>query len=134
MRLEHANLATTDVAGLAAFFERFFEFELVLTRGRDAFALMRNTDGFVLTLMKSKKADPDRYPETFHLGLYCDTPDAVFAKHAEIAAAGFAPGEVQTLNRDGDVTTFYCTSPGNILIEIATRPGFVARDGAATET
>ena len=127
MRLEHANLATSDVAGLTAFFAQFFEFELVEKRGKDAFAVMRNKDGFVLTLMKTKKTDPDRYPETFHLGLYCDTPDLVCAKHAELAAAGFSVGDVQTPDRDGPVTTFYCTSPGNIVIEVATPPAWLNR-------
>ncbi len=126
MRLEHANLATSDVAGLAAFFEQFFGFEPVERRGKDAFVLLRKPDGFVLTLMKSKATDPDRYPTAFHLGLYCDTPEQVHAKHAELKTAGLTVSDIQTPDRGGNVTTFYCTSPGNIMIEVATPPGWLA--------
>ncbi|WP_315836340.1 VOC family protein [Bradyrhizobium prioriisuperbiae] len=124
MRLEHANLATSDVAGLTTLFIRFLGFELVEKRGKETFALLRNQDGFVLTLMKRKATDPDSYPATFHLGLYCDTPEQVRAKHAELKTAGFSVGDIQTPDRGGDVTAFYCTSPGNILIEVATPPGW----------
>ena len=68
MQLKHLNLTTTDVGGLASFFERFFGFKRLTTRGPDAFALMSNQDEFVLTLMKAKKHDPAAYPETFQIG------------------------------------------------------------------
>jgi hypothetical protein len=128
MQIKHANVTTPDVAGLAAVFQQFFGFELILKRGQDAFALMRDANGFVLTIMKPKKRDPDRYPEMFHLGFYCDTSDLVRAKHAELLTAGLSPGDVETVNRDGAVTTFYLR-PGaaDILIEVATPPGFVAQ-------
>jgi catechol-2,3-dioxygenase len=74
MQLKHLNLATSDVAGLAAFFERFFAFRRLATRGQDAFALMCNQEDFVLTLMKAKKHDPATYPEAFHVGFYVDAP------------------------------------------------------------
>ena len=54
MQLKHLNLTTSDVGGLASFFERFFGFKRLMTRGQDAFALMCNQDQFVLTLMKAK--------------------------------------------------------------------------------
>ena len=68
MQLKHLNLATSDVGGLALFFERYFGFKRLAARGQDAFALMCNQDEFVLTLMKAKKHDPAAYPETFHVG------------------------------------------------------------------
>ena len=87
MQLKHLNLATSDVGGLASFFERFFGFERLMTRGQDAFALMCNQDEFVLTLMKAKKHYLAAYPETFHVGFYLDAADAVQAKHNELAQA-----------------------------------------------
>jgi catechol 2,3-dioxygenase-like lactoylglutathione lyase family enzyme len=124
MQLKHLNLATSDVAGLAAFFERFFAFRRLATRGQDAFALMCNQEDFVLTLMKAKKHDPATYPEAFHVGFYVDAPDAVQAKHDELSAAGLSPGKVQDVSRGGGrVTTFYCTAPGGVVVEIATPPG-----------
>jgi catechol 2,3-dioxygenase-like lactoylglutathione lyase family enzyme len=126
MQIKHANVTTPDVAGLVALFQRFFGFELVDKRGQDAFALMRDANGFVLTLMKPKKRDPDRYPEMFHLGFYCDNPDLVRAKHAELSGAGLCPSEVENVDRGGAVTTFYFRpAAADILIEVATPPGFV---------
>lgn len=54
MQLKHINFATSDVAGLGAFFERYFAFKPLLERGSGAFMLMSNDEEFVLTLMKTK--------------------------------------------------------------------------------
>ena len=124
MQLKHANLATPDVAASTEFFRRFFGFEIVDKRGADALAVMRDKDNFVLTLMKLKKSDPDRYPQTFHVGFYFDSPELVEAKRDELLTAGLSPGDVETTNRDGLVSTFYCTCPGGITVEVCTPPGF----------
>ncbi len=117
MQLKHLNLATSDVGGLAAFFQRFFAFENLLARG-SAFTILRNDDGFVLTLMRAKPDDPT-YPETFHLGFYLADVAAVEAKRDELAAGGMSPQPIQA-GRGGRGTHFYCSAPGNILVEIAT--------------
>ncbi len=120
MHLNHLNLVTPDVAALAAFFRRFFGFELAAMRGADAFALLRGADGFTLSLMKPGKAEQAAYPENFHVGFFVETPESVRAKHAELSEAGLAPGEVQELGRAGSVmTTFYCKAPGGLLVEVA---------------
>jgi catechol 2,3-dioxygenase-like lactoylglutathione lyase family enzyme len=121
MQLKHLNLTTSDVSGLAVFIERFLGFKRVLERGSGAFTILRNSDDFVLTLMKAKRQDPASYPETFHVGFYLDNPDAVHAKRDELAIAGQSPGDIQ---REGDKrgTHFYCTAPGNVVVEIATPP------------
>ena len=91
--------------------------------------MLRDREDFVLTAMKRKKNDPDRYPEMFHIGFYCDGADLVRAKHAELLAAGLAPGDVETVNRDGSVTTFYWRpAGGDVLIEVATQPGHELTD------
>jgi catechol 2,3-dioxygenase-like lactoylglutathione lyase family enzyme len=124
MQLKHLNLTTTDVSGLAAFFEQFFGFKPVLERGSGAFTILGNDDDFVLTLMKAKKHDPVGYPENFHVGFYLGDPAAVHTKHDELAAAGLSPGEIQAADRNMRGTHFYCTAPGNVLVEIATPPKF----------
>jgi len=122
MQLKHINFATSDVAGLGAFFERYFAFNRLLERGSGAFMLMSNDEEFVLTLMKTKKQDPAIYPETFHIGFYVGDPAAVQAKHDELAAAGCSPGEIKHAGGNGRGTHFYCTAPGNVVVEIATTP------------
>jgi catechol 2,3-dioxygenase-like lactoylglutathione lyase family enzyme len=129
MHLKHLNLTTSDVTGLAAFFERFFGFHRLLERGSGAFTLMSNEENFVLTLMKAKKSDPVTYPETFHLGFYVDGPTAVEAKRDELIAAGCSPGEIHEASQGGRATHFYCTAPGEVTIEIRTAPEFVSAGG-----
>jgi hypothetical protein len=65
MQLKHLNLTTSDVPGLATFFERFFGFKRRLERGSGALSILCNDEDFVLTLMKAKRNDPAAYPETF---------------------------------------------------------------------
>lgn len=119
MKLNHANLTTSDVAGLAGFFTDHFGFRLDAVRGKDAFALLTGSDGFALSLMRPA-ADDGPYPAGFHMGFFVESPEMVHAKRAELAATGFAPGEVQELTRGGiKTTTFYCNAPGGVLVEVA---------------
>jgi len=122
MQIKHLNLATSDVTGLASFFECLFGFNRLLERGSGALVILRDDEGFVLTLMKLKKNDPEVYPETFHVGFYADDLDAVEAKRSELLTAGFAPGGIHEAGRSGRGAHFYCNAPGGIVIEIATRP------------
>lgn len=121
MKLNHANICTTDVAGLAHFFTRHFGFELVAMRGNDAFAILKGTDGFALNLMRpGKNGEPD-YPDGFHIGFLVNDADAVHAKHAEMTEADAGPGAIQNLVRGGTATTvFYCLAPGGLLVEVGT--------------
>ncbi|QND58186.1 VOC family protein [Mesorhizobium huakuii] len=120
MKLNHLNLTTSEVAALAGFFTSHFGFELVAMRGKQAFAILRGADGFSLNLMTPGKGEPAAYPDSFHVGFFIGNPDLVHAKQAELAEAGFAPGEAQDLTRGGvDSTSFYCLAPGGILIEVS---------------
>jgi catechol 2,3-dioxygenase-like lactoylglutathione lyase family enzyme len=120
MKLNHANLCTTDVAGLAGFFTRHFGFEIVAMRGKDAFAILRGTDGFALNLMRPGKGGGTDYPDGFHIGFLVDDGDEVRAKHAAMTDAGLRPDEVQNLVRGGAATTvFYCVAPGGLLVEVS---------------
>ena len=123
MQLKHLNLTTSDVSSLATFFERFLGFKRLLERGSGAFTILGNDEDFVLTLMKPKKHDPSGYPETFHVGFYVDDAAAVHTKHDELAAAGLSPGEIRDADRNNmRGTHFYCTAPGDVVVEIATPP------------
>ena len=121
MKLNHLNLCTENVADLAGFFTRFFGFELVGMRGKDAFAILRGADGFALNLMRSGKGSgPIEYPDGFHVGFLVDGADEVLAKHRQLQEAGIEPGELQKLTRGGTLTTlFYCEAPGGVLVEVS---------------
>ena len=124
MRLQHLNLATSDVAILAAFFERFFGFTPYAARG-DALVVLRNKEDFILTLMRGKKGEASDYPANFHIGFYYDEAAEVEAKHAELKAAGLNPSRIASMDRGGGVRVphFYVTAPGNVLVEVCTPPG-----------
>lgn len=120
MRLNHINLCTNDVTALSDFFARFFGFELIAMRGKDAFAIQRGSDGFALNLMRSGKGGPVEYPDGFHIGFLVDTADEVFAKHRELQDGGLEPCELQKLTRGGTPTTIlYCEAPGGVLVEVS---------------
>ncbi|WP_426422327.1 VOC family protein [Bradyrhizobium genosp. A] len=127
MRLQHLNLATSDVPALAAFFERFFGFAPYAGRG-DALVVLRNKEDFILTLMRGKKDEPADYPANFHIGFYYDTVGEIEAKHAELSAAGLNPKKIAFMERGGGIRVphFYCSAPGNILIEVCMPPGGLA--------
>lgn len=117
LRLNHANLPVADVAALRDFFVRHFAFTEVATRGRDALAVLRGADGFVLNLMRGGGAE---YPRNFHVGFFVGSPADVRAKHAELRAAGVAAGDVEEVARGGFASVaFYCDAPGGVLVEVS---------------
>jgi hypothetical protein len=105
-------VATPDVSDLATFFERFFGFKRGLERGSGAFTILSIDENFVLTLMKPGKRDPERYPETFHVGLYVEGPATVQTKYDELAAAGLSPGQIKVPEGSPRGTHFLAVRPG----------------------
>jgi len=115
--LNHANLPVADVAALRDFFARHFGFTAEMTRGNDAFVVMRGDGGFVLNLMRCREGE--HYPDNFHVGFALQDADAVRAKHAELREAGVGVGEVKSLGRGGPASvTFYCYAPNDLLVEV----------------
>jgi hypothetical protein len=55
--LNHTNLTTYNVPGLKEFFRSVFDFQVLEERG-DKFAVLRNPEGFLLTLMYDKRMTP----------------------------------------------------------------------------
>ena len=73
--LNHTNLTSYNVPALKEFFCRVFDFQLLDERG-DKLAVLRNSDGFLLTLMYDKRMTPEQgYPGMFHVGFLQPTPD-----------------------------------------------------------
>jgi catechol 2,3-dioxygenase-like lactoylglutathione lyase family enzyme len=118
MKLNHANLCTSDVARAASFFQNHFGFA-PLGEPRTNFAVLRGSDGFILNLMRPGKAAVS-YPDGFHVGFFVATPAEVHAKHAELAEGGWNPGAVEDLTRGGFAsTTFYCPLTDGALVEVS---------------
>lgn len=88
MKLNHLNLTVTDVPAAREFLETYFGMKCEGTRG-NAFAVMFDDEGFILTLMKGKNV---LYPVTFHASMggtstavaapnipeFCSPPEIMF--------------------------------------------------------
>lgn len=119
MKLNHANLVVANVGATVDFFTRFFAFDTIFNKV-GGFAVLSDGHGFTFNVMSGGTGEPPTYPANFHIGFFVDTPEQVIDKRAELAAAGFFPSPVQDFNRAGERTrTFYCTCPGEFMVEIA---------------
>ncbi len=84
--LNHTNLTTYNVPALKEFFNSVFGFQILNERG-DKLAVMRNSEGFVLTLMYDKRMTPEQgYPGLFHVGFLQPTQHAVDLMHEALIA------------------------------------------------
>ena len=117
--LNHLNLSTSDIAGLADFFIQIFDFRVVDAGGAGNFVVMTSKGGFVLTLMKDKNLREKPYPAGFHVGFLQPNRGAVQHLHARIQAINLpvaSPGLMR-----GSTFGFYVQAPGGVLVEISCR-------------
>jgi catechol 2,3-dioxygenase-like lactoylglutathione lyase family enzyme len=120
IKLNHINLAVSDVPELTRFFETGFGFRVTEQRGAGKFAVLLGEDGFALVLMHDKKVVSNTYPAAFHVGFRLPSEDQVKHHHARIVDAGFEAPEPAILPRGGAKTFgFYCHAPGGVMVEVS---------------
>lgn len=119
MNLNHLDLPVPDVAQTKAFLERFFDFKETYTR-EDGLTVLRDEDGFALTLSPLREDQAVHYPDGFHIGFNVDSEDDLFETHRKMVSAGVAI--VRPMGDLNGATTFHCHAPGPVLIEVAYRP------------
>ena len=119
--LNHTNLTTFDVPALTDFFVSTFEFQVVDKRN-DKLVVLRNADGFLLTLMFDKAITPEHgYPGIFHMGFLQPTQEAVDQMHEGLIAHNYAAPKPEKIQRGGPPTYgFYYQAPGGVLVEVST--------------
>ena len=119
--LNHTNLTTYDVPALTEFFCSVFGFQTLDERA-DKLAVLRNADGYLLTLMYDKRMTPEAgYPGLFHVGFLQPTQEAVDGFHEVLSGRKYETPKPGTLQRGGPPTYgFYCTAPGGVLVEVST--------------
>ena len=119
--LNHTNLTTYNVPALKDFFCSVFGFHVDEQRG-DKLAVLRNADGFVLTLMFDKRMTPEQgYPGLFHVGFLQATQGAVDEMYEALQTKDYKAPEPAVLRRGGPATYgFYCDAPGGVLVEVST--------------
>ncbi len=119
--LNHTNLTTYNVPALTEFFCSIFDFRVVEERG-DKLAVLRNSDGFLLTLMYDKRMTADQgYPGFFHVGFLQPTQAAVDAMHQALWDGNHIAPDPAKLQRGGPGTYgFYYKAPGGVTVEVST--------------
>src|ERR1700760_3666646 len=99
--LNHTNLTTYNVPALKQFFCDGFGFKIVDERG-DKFAVLQNSDGFVLTLMHDKHMTPEQgYPGLFHIGFLQATQDDVDLVHETLKTLQHIAPDPAKIQRGG---------------------------------
>jgi catechol-2,3-dioxygenase len=119
--LNHTNLTSYNVPALKEFFCRVFDFQVLDERG-DKLAVLRNSTGFLLTLMYDKRMTPEQgYPGMFHVGFLQPTQQAVDLMHEALSGHDYMAPKPAKLQRGGPVAYgFYCQAPGGVLVEVST--------------
>ena len=119
--LNHTNLTTYNVPALKDFFCSVFDFHLLDERS-DKLAVLRNSEGFLLTLMYDKHMTPEKgYPGYFHVGFLQPTQDAVDELHEALTAQSYVAPKPAKLQRGGPPTYgFYYEAPGGVVVEVST--------------
>ena len=116
MKLNHLNLTVTDVAAAKACLETYFGLRSPDgTEDDDAFAVLLDDAGMVLTLMKVGKATEVAYPPSFHVGFIQESEERVNEINERLKEAGF---DVKPPRRFHGAWTFYFRAPGGFLIEV----------------
>jgi lactoylglutathione lyase len=114
MKLNHLNLAVSDVIETQLFFEKYFGFRRLMP-GSPAFAVLRGEDGFTLTLSNLNKASSVEYPEDFHVGFVQETEARVTEINQLLRADGY---DVPEPRKSHNSWTFYFRAPGGLLLEV----------------
>ncbi len=114
MKLNHLNLAVSDVVQTQQLFEKYFGFRH-LVPGSPALAILSDENGLVLTLSNFSKATAVAYPEDFHLGFRQETEEQVNEIRQRLLADGFLVDAPRKLHGSW---TFYWREPGGLLIEV----------------
>lgn len=142
MRLNHINLCASDVTGLADKLVTHFGYRIIdsgpvpAAAGRGSyFAAVVGADGseFVITEIEPAPDGGSAYPTGFHFGLIQDSREAVYAKHAELTAAGLNPGKISDGFQvwEATWTAFYCPLGDGLEIEVNHRTPSAVLDTAA---
>lgn len=126
MRLNHLDFHVPDIAETADFFIRHFGLKLKDMRGNNGLAILEDDAGleivFSHAIAKFGTADQvELQRQTYHIGFILPERTDVDAVHAGLAAAGAILSGPPAAMRGGWL--FYCTAPGNILVEVGWRPG-----------
>ena len=119
MRLNHLNLAVSDLAAAQAFFEDLFDFQ-VFGKAGDLIVALDDGHGFMLVLANAARFDNavPVYPEPFHVGFNLDGRVQVDAMYTRVLASGIAVEHAPRMKHGH--YGFYFRALDGIRFEVAT--------------
>jgi catechol 2,3-dioxygenase-like lactoylglutathione lyase family enzyme len=113
VKLNHLNLTVTDVAAARNFLQTYFGMtDAGFGAANDAFWILRDEAGMVLSLMRNKSAD---YPGYFHIGFIQDDAASVDRLNDRMLADGL---EVEAPKNFHGSWTYYVKAPGGFTVEV----------------
>ena len=115
MRLNHINLAVSDVPASRAFLETYFEMNCVSDDSPETIVVMLDDAKNVITLSNFKKVEAVEYPGAFHVGFSQPSRAEVDALHRRLSDDGFGPGRPKEFH---GAWTFYMKAPGGFMVEV----------------
>jgi catechol 2,3-dioxygenase-like lactoylglutathione lyase family enzyme len=123
MRLNHLDLHVPDVDAAVAFFTRYFDLTLIDVRGNGALAILSDGQGLELVLSQPAEklgaTDQLGRPVSYHVGFIVDDRTSVDRINAAMIADGL---DVRPPREMRGGWLFYCSAPGNVLVEVGARP------------
>ncbi len=115
MQLNHINLIVADLAEACSFFCRYFDFEVLTTKG-STLAILQGQAQFSLVL--SQQNEVPQYPAGFHVGFILESVHAVDQCFAGLQADYSAT--IQQPHPMRGSYGFYFHAPSQLLIEVST--------------
>lgn len=116
MKLNHINLAVTDIATAARFLETYFG--LRTQASNPMLTVLFDDDNQIITLTKT---DQVRYPNAFHVGFVQENGEQVSSIYQRLKDDGFAlkpPQRSHAMPGGKYAWTFYVQAPGGFLVEV----------------
>ena len=110
LKLNHINLAVSDVVVAADFLEKYFG--MVRVGGDEKFTAMFDSDHLVLSLMKHGPAV--KYPGSFHIGFGQPDHESVNRIFQQLKDDGFDVNPPEQHH----AWTFYVQAPGGFTVEV----------------
>jgi lactoylglutathione lyase len=112
MKLNHINLAVTDVPATENFLNKDFDMHCLGEGNDEKFTVVTDDNGIILSLMKVGQGI--KYPGIFHIGFIQESEERVNEIYRAMKEDGF---DIMPPQRS-HAWTFYVTAPGGFLVEV----------------
>jgi lactoylglutathione lyase len=125
MRMNHINLAVSNVPQSRAVFETYFGLRCLMAPSPETLVVLVDESDCVITLSNFNKATDVSYPNAFHIGFMQPSREVVDAIHSRLQDDGYAVGPCKEFH---GAWTFYFKSPGGFTIEVLGPLGTLSED------